>query len=183
MLWDFHKVHHSALVLTPVTVYRIHPFESFLYASRMAIAQGIAVGISYVLFATKLHAVDILGANVFVFVFNLCASNLRHSHIWLSWGNLMENFFISPAQHQMHHSQNKGYYDCNFGSALALWDRLFGTWIVAPKRRPLIRFGTKDGWHKMPAIALYVLPFRDIFRRVKSFFVGAQKRLKTEKNQ
>lgn len=166
ILWDYHKVHHSAMVLTPVTVYRIHPFESFLYATRMAIAQGVAVGISFVLFATKLHAVDILGANVFVFVFNVCGSNLRHSHVWLSWGQRLERYFISPAQHQMHHSQNKQYYDCNFGSALALWDRLFGTWIVAPREKPMIRFGTKDGWHKSNVFALYVLPLRDNLKRL-----------------
>ena len=31
-------------------------------------------------------AVTILSTNAFVFAFNLLGSNLRHSHIWLSYG-------------------------------------------------------------------------------------------------
>src|SRR5262245_59237486 len=30
LLWEFHKVHHSAEVLTPVTRYRVHPIEDML---------------------------------------------------------------------------------------------------------------------------------------------------------
>ena len=43
VLWEFHKVHHSATVLTPFTIYRSHPVESYLYACRMAITQGAAM--------------------------------------------------------------------------------------------------------------------------------------------
>ncbi len=164
-LWQFHKVHHSALVLTPITVYRIHPIESFLYATRMALAQGCAVGLSFVLFGTRLHAADILGANVFVFVFNMMGANLRHSHIWLSWGPRFEKWFISPAQHQIHHSQDRQYHDTNFGSALAIWDRMFSCWTAAPSVKPLIRFGIKEGWHKRSAFALYWLPITENLKR------------------
>jgi sterol desaturase/sphingolipid hydroxylase (fatty acid hydroxylase superfamily) len=124
-LWEFHKVHHSALVLTPFTIYRSHPIESLFYAFRMAITQGFVVGLCYYFFGPTLKMYDILGANAFVFLFNFFGSNLRHSHIWLSWGDKVENIFISPAQHQIHHSDNPKHFDRNFGSALALWDRLF----------------------------------------------------------
>ena len=102
-LWEFHKVHHSALVLTPMTVYRSHPVESFFYATRMAIAQGCAVGLCYFLFGPTLSMADILGANVFIFAFNVMGSNLRHSHVKWSWGKHIEKWFISPLQHQIHH--------------------------------------------------------------------------------
>ncbi len=130
-LWEFHKVHHSALVLTPFTIYRSHPIESLLYAFRMTLTQGFVVGICYYFFGPTLKMYDILGANAFVFLFNFLGSNLRHSHIWLSWGDKVENVFISPAQHQIHHSDNPKYFDRNFGSALALWDRLFSCHIKA----------------------------------------------------
>ncbi len=130
-LWEFHKVHHSALVLTPFTIYRSHPIESLLYAFRMTLTQGFVVGICYYLFGPTLKMYDILGANAFVFLFNFLGSNLRHSHIWLSWGDKVENVFISPAQHQIHHSDNPKHFDRNFGSALALWDRLFSCHIKA----------------------------------------------------
>jgi len=74
---------------------------------------------------------DILGANAFVFLFNFFGSNLRHSHIWLSWGDRVESYLISPAQHQIHHSDNPKHFDANFGAALALWDRLFSCHIKA----------------------------------------------------
>jgi sterol desaturase/sphingolipid hydroxylase (fatty acid hydroxylase superfamily) len=130
-LWEFHKVHHSALVLTPFTIYRSHPVESLLYAFRMAITQGVVVGICYYCFGPTLKMYDILGANAFVFLFNFFGSNLRHSHIWLSWGDTIENFVISPAQHQIHHSNNPKHFDSNFGSALAIWDKLFSSHIKA----------------------------------------------------
>jgi sterol desaturase/sphingolipid hydroxylase (fatty acid hydroxylase superfamily) len=130
-LWEFHKVHHSALVLTPFTIYRSHPIESLFYAFRMAITQGFVVGLCYYLFGPTLKMYDILGANALVFLFNFFGSNLRHSHIWLSWGDKVENIFISPAQHQIHHSDNPKHFDRNFGSALALWDRLFSCHIKA----------------------------------------------------
>ena len=97
VLWDFHKVHHSAKVLTPMTIYRSHPFESYLYACRMALSQGLAVGIGYYLFGPTLSMFDVLGANIFVFIFNVMGSNLRHSHVRWSWGDKIEAWFVSPA--------------------------------------------------------------------------------------
>jgi len=60
------------------------------------------------------------------FLFNALGANLRHSHIWLSFGSL-ERWFISPAQHQIHHSSAEADRDINFGTCLAIWDRLFGS--------------------------------------------------------
>ncbi len=160
-LWAFHKVHHSAKVLTPITVYRAHPVENYLYACRMAIAQGLSIAIGYQLFATQLSAWDILGANGFVFLFNVMGSNLRHSHIWLSWGNWLENWFISPAQHQIHHSDNPQHFDCNLGTALSIWDRVFGTLIKASEVNT-IRFGLGKDYKGDDSIkALYWVPFKE----------------------
>ena len=130
-LWHLHAVHHSAQVLTPFTVYRLHPLESALYACRLVLAQGLAIGLGFYLFGRGLAIFDVLGANLFVFLFNLFGSNLRHSHVWLSWGDTLENWFISPAQHQIHHSADPMHHHKNLGSALAIWDRLFGTHMPA----------------------------------------------------
>ena len=158
-LWQFHRVHHSATVLTPMTVYRSHPLESYLYACRMALAQGSVVGVGYYVFGPVLSMFDVLGANLFVFIFNLLGSNLRHSHVWLSWGSSIERWFISPAQHQVHHSDNPQHFDCNLGSALAIWDRMFGTLVLAKSVKRL-RFGIGHG-EKRPATLwqLYWQPF------------------------
>ncbi|WP_199611150.1 sterol desaturase family protein [Flocculibacter collagenilyticus] len=173
ILWDFHKVHHSATVLTPFTIYRSHPIESYFYACRMAIAQGIAVGIAYYLFGPRISMMDIAGANIFVFLFNLMGANLRHSHVWLSWGNKLENLFISPAQHQIHHSDNPLHFDKNLGSALAIWDKLFGTLVKAStinyKAGERLQFGVGGGDKGHPRlIDLYLLPFKQNFERIRN---------------
>lgn len=158
-LWRFHQIHHSAKVLTPITVYRIHPVESALYAMRLIFIQGVSIGIGVYLFGHKLEVIDVLGANIFIFLFNIFGANLRHSHIWLSWGNRLENWFISPAQHQIHHSMDKSHYDKNFGSALAIWDRLFGSLLLAGKTEQPKRFGLKTD-KLTNLIQLYLRPFK-----------------------
>ena len=85
----------------------------------------------YFLFGPTLKMIDIVGANMFVFAFNVLGSNLRHSHIWLSWGNCIEKIFLSPAQHQIHHSYAPEHIDKNFGTCFALWDKLAGSWVPA----------------------------------------------------
>ena len=166
-LWEFHKVHHSAKVLTPFTIYRSHPVESYFYACRMAIVQGIVVGVGYYLFGATLSMYDVLGANLFVFIFNFFGSNLRHSHVWLSWGDTLESVFISPAQHQVHHSNNPIHFDRNLGSALAIWDRLFGTLIKASAAEKIsIGVGKYDAGHDS-IIAIYLKPFSKAFKSLK----------------
>nr|WP_251259425.1 sterol desaturase family protein [Echinimonas agarilytica] len=159
-LWAFHKVHHSAKVLTPMTIYRSHPVESFFYACRMALAQGTAVGIGYYLFGPTLKMYDLLGANLFVFVFNIMGSNLRHSHVRWAWGNTIEKWFISPAQHQIHHSDARQHFDKNLGSALAIWDRLAGSLILS-SQAPRVRFGLgKHEAHHESLLEIYLEPFK-----------------------
>ena len=165
-LWEFHKVHHSAKVLTPMTIYRSHPVESLLYGMRMALSQGIAVGISYYWFGATISMFDVLGANVFVFAFNVMGSNLRHSHVWLSWGPSLEKWFISPAQHQIHHSDKRIHIDCNFGSALAIWDRIFQCLIYAHsvKHPNQLNFGLgKSFTQHNSLISIYVSPLYQAF--------------------
>ena len=39
VLWAFHKVHHTAETLTPLTVYRTHPAEAVVFGERPQIGQ------------------------------------------------------------------------------------------------------------------------------------------------
>lgn len=123
-LWRFHRVHHGAPVLTPLTLFRVHPVEHALYFARSLVVFGLVSGAAIWLFGRNFAAFDILGVGLAGFLFNLAGANLRHSHVWLSFGRL-ERWLVSPAQHQLHHSREHGH--CNLGSALAVWDRLAGT--------------------------------------------------------
>ena len=126
-LWAFHQVHHSARVMTPFTVLRTHPVESFLFTLRSVLVQGISIGLFIYLFGNQVDLVTVLGVNIFVFMFNVAGSNLRHSHVPINYWPWLERWLISPAQHQIHHSQLTRHYDRNFGAVLAVWDRLGGS--------------------------------------------------------
>lgn len=145
-LWAIHQVHHSAQVLTPLTLYRIHPVESLLYGYRAALTTGIVTGGFYYCFGAGLDQWNILGVNALGFVFNALGANLRHSHVPLSFGRSAEGYFISPAQHQLHHSRDPAHWGSNFGSFLALWDRLGGTLLKAPDAGDLgeLSYGLRD---------------------------------------
>lgn len=119
--WKFHRVHHSATTLTPLTVFRTHPVESILYFLRGFLVFTFVTGIALWLFRGQLTALEILGVEAFGFTFNMLFANLRHSHIYLSFGRL-ERWIISPAQHQLHHSRDHGH--PNYGACFAIWDRL-----------------------------------------------------------
>ena len=136
-LWHFHSLHHSATTLTPFTVHRTHPLESFINSSRAVLSLGIVSGVFVWLFGHGLQVWDILGVNALGFVMTLAGSNLRHSHIPLHFG-LAEGLLISPAQHQLHHSVDHNH--PNLGSFLSFWDRLCGSWMAGSKARNL-RFG------------------------------------------
>ena len=126
-LWALHQVHHSAQVLTPLTFHRIHPVESLLYELRGVLVSG---GVAALFFwGFRGAAVDwtLFGVAGVGLVLNVVFGNLRHSHVWLRFPAWLETWFISPAQHQLHHSRDPGDHGCNLGTWLAIWDRLAGT--------------------------------------------------------
>jgi len=139
ILWKFHSVHHSATILTPLTLYRVHSIEYFLNNCRGVFIVGIVSGLFMYCFNGAIGFAEVLGVNLFNFLFNLAAANLRHSHIWISFGYL-EHVFISPAQHQIHHSRDKEHFDKNFGSCLAIWDKVFHSWQTSTNNK-VSRFG------------------------------------------
>lgn len=140
ILWKFHQVHHAAEVMTPLTLYRVHPVEYFLNRLRGLLVFGLVAGTFYFWFQTSIAALTIFQIHIGLFVFNIMGANLRHSHVPISFGKRMEHLLISPAQHQIHHSQAVQHYDKNFGSVFAIWDWLFGSlWISNKKEK--IRFG------------------------------------------
>jgi sterol desaturase/sphingolipid hydroxylase (fatty acid hydroxylase superfamily) len=137
LLWEFHKVHHSAEVLTPFTVYRVHPVESFLMGLRGALVTGVVTGAFFYWFGDMAIQYELLGVNAIGLGLNALGANLRHSHVWLSYGRRVERVLISPAQHQIHHSADPADFDSNYGSFLSVWDLLGGTLRLAGRRRAM----------------------------------------------
>ncbi|WP_374029711.1 sterol desaturase family protein [Bdellovibrio bacteriovorus] len=162
-LWEFHKLHHSARVLTPVTLYRAHPVESILAILRNSLSLGVAIGIFIFVFGSSFSLWTLLGINGFGFIFNLVGANLRHSHIPLSFGPF-ERLLISPIQHQVHHSKNAVHYDKNFGVSLAVWDGLFGS-LVFSKDVQKLKFGLNERFHTS-LWEHYKAPFIAVFNKI-----------------
>jgi sterol desaturase/sphingolipid hydroxylase (fatty acid hydroxylase superfamily) len=170
VLWEFHKVHHSATVLTPITYLREHPVEQFVQVTVAALFVGPASGVFMHFFPGQLTVLTILGLNAITFVwFFLLGANLRHSHVWLSFGPVFDRLLSSPAQHQIHHSDDPAHYDRNFGSMLAIWDWMFGT-LYAPVQRPAtLKFGLGAELNGQYATIadFYLRPFRNIFAMLR----------------
>lgn len=144
MLWEFHKVHHTAEVLTPVTNFRVHPVYGWVFANIIAVSTAIASGFGNYLFGATVYQYAFTDTNLILVVFIHAYVHLQHSHVWISFTGWLGRVFISPAHHQVHHSANPKHFNKNFGSCLALWDWMFGTLYVPQKEREPLVFGVSD---------------------------------------
>jgi len=166
VLWEFHKIHHSAEVLTPITVYRMHPIDDVVTGLMIALFAGVTEGLFQSLYATMPSLWDVLGVNVVLFVYYLLGYNLRHSHVWLSYPGWLSHILISPAQHQIHHSMDLRHLDRNMGLIFAFWDTAAGT-LYVPRAQETLRFGLVDDEHlALDSVwRLYARPFRALAHR------------------
>jgi len=166
-LWAFHQVHHSAETLTPFTIFRTHPVEGLIFLFRTSVVQGIAISTFIYLFGNKVDLVTIFGASVGVVVFHTLGSNLRHSHVKIRYPKFLERIFISPGQHQIHHSVEKQHFDKNFGVALAIWDLAYGSLAFSEKGEHKFGLENKFG-SKHNLFHLFSYPFRSAINSLKS---------------
>ena len=165
-LWEFHKFHHSAETLTPLTVTRTHPVEAILFTLRSAIVQGGTIAIFIFLFGQQLSLFTILGVNIFVVLFHGLGSNLRHSHISVSYPKLVENCLMSPAQHHLHHSCSKEHYDKNFGVALSVWDKMAGSFMYSSRKKLKFGIGAETEEYTQTIAHMYFVPIKKVFQNV-----------------
>ncbi|MEP7030819.1 MAG: sterol desaturase family protein [Pseudolabrys sp.] len=141
VLWEFHKVHHTAEVLTPLTNFRVHPIYAWVFANILAISAAIANGLGNYIFGETAYQYALSDTNIILVLFIHTYVHLQHSHMWIAFRGLAGRVFVSPAHHQVHHSGNPKHFNKNFGSCLALWDWMFGTLYVPEKEREKLVFG------------------------------------------
>jgi sterol desaturase/sphingolipid hydroxylase (fatty acid hydroxylase superfamily) len=166
ILWEFHRVHHSAVVLHPLTNYREHPVDNLVYALAQSAAAGATSGCFLALFGIDPAPVEIAGVSFLALLFNVLGYHLRHSHIWLRWPGFLAYVFGCPAHHQIHHSCQPEHIDKNLAFYFPIWDVLFGTFCL-PKREPKIISGLGDGTEGEYSsfLRIYALPFARLYRR------------------
>ena len=160
ILWHFHAVHHSAEQLNPLTLFRMHPVDLAITSVTVAIFTGFAYAGLFYMTGEQPQELTIWGLNIILMLFYIFGYNLRHSHIWFSYPAWVSHIFVSPAQHQIHHSADPKHFDKNMGLIFAFWDGLFGT-LYVPKGFEKITFGlNKAEPNPFNSVAdLYFKPF------------------------
>jgi sterol desaturase/sphingolipid hydroxylase (fatty acid hydroxylase superfamily) len=118
VLWRLHKVHHADPDLDVSTAIRFHPAE-IMFSVCWKAGWVIVLGVSApVIVAFELWLV----ANA---IFN-------HGNLELPRGvdRFFRRFLVTPDMHLVHHSVLVPEQQSNYGFALTVWDRLFGTYAI-----------------------------------------------------
>ncbi len=165
VLWEFHKIHHSAAVLTPITALRMHPIDMIVNLWMIGLFVGMVRGVFSYCYAVEVSAFSIDELDIGTFVFFLAGYHLRHSHIWLPFPKFIRHVISSPALHHIHHSDQPKHFDKNFGRIPLFWDWIYGT-LYIPKEREATNFGLYEGEHlEYDGVwQLFSLPFKKIAR-------------------
>jgi sterol desaturase/sphingolipid hydroxylase (fatty acid hydroxylase superfamily) len=166
-LWEIHKVHHSAVVMTPMTAYRLHPFEIVIMAATPVLLTGTTTWVFNRLFGAGISVYTLLGLHVVLALLSFI-DNLRHSPVWISYGQFLNRWIISPAHHQLHHSMEERHIGCNMGFSLAIWDRMAGSLVVPTDKPEDFRLGLDEASdaHYTGLGSLYVRPVVDAAKQL-----------------
>jgi sterol desaturase/sphingolipid hydroxylase (fatty acid hydroxylase superfamily) len=120
-LWRLHRVHHADPDYDLTTGARFHPLE-ILLSMLIKVAAIAALGppaVAVIVFEVLLNAMAMFNhANVHL------PDRLDR---WLRW------FVVTPDMHRIHHSVEPDEMNVNFGFNLPWWDRLLGTYRLAPR--------------------------------------------------
>ena len=143
-LWEFHKVHHTAEVLTPWTVWRVHPVDSIVFFNIVALTTAIANGFTSYFVGRDVPQYALSDTNILLVVFIHVYVHLQHTHLWIAFRGALGRVLLSPAHHQVHHSTNPVHFNKNMGSCLALWDWVFGTLHIPSREPEKLNFGVED---------------------------------------
>ena len=121
LLWRIHRMHHADTGFDVTTALRFHPLEivlSMVWKALIIVALGAPV----------------LAVLVFEIVLNGMAM-FNHSNLRLPLGldRWLRRIVVTPDMHRVHHSSIRRETDSNYGFNLAVWDRLFATYVAQPK--------------------------------------------------
>jgi len=119
-LWRLHRVHHADVDMDVTTAIRFHPIE-------IGLSMLLKIGLVYLLGPAAIAVI------LFEIILNGTAmfnhANLRLP-LWLDAA--VRRVLVTPDMHRVHHSVHRHEHDSNYGFALSIWDRLFGTYISQP---------------------------------------------------
>jgi sterol desaturase/sphingolipid hydroxylase (fatty acid hydroxylase superfamily) len=178
-LWEFHKVHHSAEVLTPLTEWRQHPLELALFPILMSGASCLVQGPFVWYFGASAQVVNPVTANLISMAFWYTILHLRHSELPFYATGLLGKIIQAPAHHQVHHSTNPKHFDKNLGYCLSIFDWIFGT-LYVPRKGEKFSFGLG---HKDSALETAIGSMIAPFGRAAKILTAPLRRGKKEKSK
>ncbi|MBI5137521.1 MAG: sterol desaturase family protein [Nitrospirae bacterium] len=121
VLWRLHRMHHADLDMDVTVGARFHPIEILLsmlikFAAIVVLGPGIGAVI------------------VFEVILNATAM-FNHGNVRMPEGvdRLLRRLVVTPDMHRVHHSVAPRETNSNFGFALPIWDRMFGTYLAQPE--------------------------------------------------
>jgi sterol desaturase/sphingolipid hydroxylase (fatty acid hydroxylase superfamily) len=118
--WRFHRVHHADGDFDVTTAIRFHPLE-------IAASMLLKIALVYLLGPSAVAVV------IFEVLLNGTAL-FNHANIALpGWADrITRKVLVTPDMHRVHHSVDRIEHNSNFGFALSVWDRIFGTYRAQP---------------------------------------------------
>ena len=120
LLWRLHRVHHADRDMDVTTAVRFHPVE-------IALSMLLKIGLIYLLgpiaLAVVLFEILLNGTALF---------NHANLHLPHRLDRILRRILVTPDMHRVHHSVHRAEHDSNYGFALAIWDRMFGTYVAQP---------------------------------------------------
>ncbi|MGB8812253.1 MAG: sterol desaturase family protein [Paracoccaceae bacterium] len=119
--WRFHRMHHADRDMDVTTAIRFHPVE---IAASMVLKIGLVYLIGPTAWAILVFEVLLNGTAMFNH------ANIRLP-LWLD--RTVRLVLVTPDMHRVHHSVHRHEHDSNYGFALSIWDRLFGTYVPQPQ--------------------------------------------------
>ena len=121
VLWRIHRVHHADRDIDVTTAIRFHPIE-------IALSMLLKIGLVYLI------GPPALGIILFEIILNGTAMfNHANIRLPLPLDGLVRKVLVTPDMHRVHHSVHRHEHNSNYGFALSVWDRVFGTYVPQPE--------------------------------------------------
>lgn len=128
LMWTMHHTHHSSLWYNLTTAVRLNWLANFV--SPLFFAPLVLVGFS------PFWVTASLALGLFYQFF-------LHTEAVPRLGRFEGLLLNTPSAHRVHHGSNSQYIDKNYGGALIIWDRLFGTYEAEGEK---VRYGVTSGF-------------------------------------
>lgn len=120
-LWRMHRVHHADLDLDATSGVRFHPAELVVSVGWKCV----------VVVALGAPPIAVVASEVLLNAFAI----FTHANLNVpkALDGALRRVLVTPDVHRIHHSVEHDESNRNFGFALILWDRVFGTFVDAPR--------------------------------------------------